>query len=227
MADAGLFAATYTIINSENDRFSILKGKKEMKPLLIAYASHSGSTREIAQFLCAELSARSFTVDTRPLTEISDITPYEFIIAGGLLYRFGWHPQIIQFLEKNLAELQKKRVALFVTGMHLVKTPKCDQLSYPIFIDPAMENPVWARQKPGIFDGGSTIDGYLRQALPVIEQIKPVCLAFFAGKLDLHTLKLPEQMIMRFLMLLTGMKTGDYRNWDVLQTWGQRLFSGN
>ena len=197
-----------------------------MKRLLITFASHSGSTQEIAQFLSAELSARGFAVDVKPLANVTDLMPYEFIIAGGLLYRFGWHPDIVKFLEKNLPVLQKKQVALFVTGMHLVKTPKCDQLSYPVFIDPSMANPVWSRRQPTIFDGGSTIDGYLRQALPVIEQIKPVCLGFFAGKLDLHTLKLPEQMIMRILMLLTGMKTGDYRNWDVLRAWGQRLFSG-
>ena len=197
-----------------------------MTRILIAYVSHSGSTREIAQFLREELTTLGFDIDARPVTEISDLTPYEFVIAGGLLYRFGWHPDIVQFLEKNLPELQKKRVALFVTGMHLVKTPKCEQLSYPVFVDPAIANPIWARQKPGIFDGGSTIDGYLRQALPVIEQIKPVSLGFFAGKLDLRSLKLPEQMIMRILMLLTGMKTGDYRNWDVLRAWGQHLFSG-
>jgi menaquinone-dependent protoporphyrinogen oxidase len=196
-----------------------------MKRLLIAYVSHSGSTREVAQFLSNEMSTRGFAVDTLPLAEIGDLVPYEFIIVGGLLYRFGWHPDILRFLETNLTELQKKRVALFVTGMHLIKTPRCDQLSYPVFIDPAMANPVWARQKPTIFDGGSTIDGYLRQALPTIEQIKPVCLGFFAGKLDLRTLKLPEQVIMRILMLMTGMKTGDYRNWDALRAWGQRLFS--
>ncbi len=197
-----------------------------MKKLLIAYVSHSGSTQETAKFIGNELIAQGFIVDIRPISEITDLTPFDTVVAGGLLYRFGWHPEIVQFLEKNLPELQKKRVALFVTGMHLVKTPKCDQLSYPIFIDPAMANPAWARRQPTIFDGGSTIDGYLRQSLPVIEQIKPVCLGFFAGKLDLRTLKLPEQMIMRILMLLTGMKTGDYRNWDALRAWGQRLFSG-
>jgi menaquinone-dependent protoporphyrinogen oxidase len=197
-----------------------------MKKLLIAYVSHSGSTQETAKFIGNELIAQGFMVDIRSISEITDLTPFDTVVAGGLLYRFGWHPEIVQFLEKNLPELQKKRVALFVTGMHLVKTPKCDQLSYPIFIDPAMANPAWARRQPTIFDGGSTIDGYLRQSLPVIEQIKPVCLGFFAGKLDLRTLKLPEQMIMRILMLLTGMKTGDYRNWDALRAWGQGLFSG-
>ena len=197
-----------------------------MKRLLIAYASHSGATREIAECLCTELSARGFAVDVRSAADITDLTPYEFIVAGGLIYRFGWHPDIVRFLGQNLAELQKKRVALFVTGMHLVKTPKCEQFSHPVLIDPCMANPAWARQKPGLFDGMSTIDGYLRQALPAIGQIKPVCLAFFAGKLDLRTLKLPEQIVMRILMLLTGMKEGDYRNWDLLRAWGQRLFSG-
>lgn len=195
-----------------------------MKQVLITYASHSGSTREMAQFLGSELSSQGFAADVRPLAEIGDLAPYDFIIAGGLLYRFGWHPQILQFLQDNLGQLQKKPVALFVTGMHLVKTPKCDQLAYPVFIDPAIAQPAWARAQPGIFDGGSTIDGYLRQALPLIAQIRPVSLGFFAGKLDLATLKLPEQLIMRLLMLMTGMKTGDYRNWDCLRAWAGGLF---
>ena len=195
-----------------------------MKRLLITYASHSGSTREIAEFLDSELSARDFAIDVKPLAEISNLSPYDFILAGGLLYRFGWHPDILRFLAQHQAALREKQVALFVTGMHLVKTPKCDQLSYPVFIDPAMANPVWARQKPNLFDRGSTIDGYLRQALSIIDEIEPVSLGFFAGKLDLHTLKLPEQLIMRLLMLLTGMQTGDYRNWDALRGWSQSLF---
>lgn len=194
-----------------------------MKRILIAYASHSGSTREIAQFLCDVLSNQGVTIDVRPAAEISDLRAYSFIIAGGLLYRFGWHPDMAQFLERNMLELQKKKVALFVTGMHLVKTKKCNQLSYPVFIDPSIANPVWKQRKSTLFDGGSTIDGYLGRVLPTIERVHPVSLGFFAGKLDLRTLKLPEKMILTLLMLLTGMKAGDYRNWDSLRAWAQSL----
>ena len=151
-----------------------------MKRLLITFASHSGSTQEIAQFLSAELSARGFAVDVKPLANVTDLMPYEFIIAGGLLYRFGWHPDIVKFLEKNLTVLQKKQVALFVTGMHLVKTPKCDQLSYPVFIDPAPNGiEDRARLQEGARDPGSgqhdREDGEERQQIghPMHEPLTP------------------------------------------------------
>lgn len=194
-----------------------------MKQILIAFVSHSGSTREIAQFISDEFSTQGYSVDVRPVSEISDLSPYPFILAGGLLYRFGWHPEIVRFLQTNLLALQQKKVALFVTGMHLAQTPRDDQHSYPVFYDPSMTNPVWKLGRATLFDRGATIDAYLRSALLTVEKIKPVSLGFFAGKLDLRTLKLPEQLIMRLLMLLTGMKTGDYRNWDSLRAWAKSL----
>lgn len=57
--------------------------------------------------------------------------------------------------------------------------------------------------------------GYLHAALTTIETIKPVGLAFFTGKLSMSTL-LPEKLIMALLMLMTGKRPKDYRNWGPL-----------
>lgn len=190
-----------------------------MKRLLIAYVSHSGSTQEIANFLCDELTNQGHLVDMRSISEISNLSSYDGIVAGGLLYRFGWHPEIVQFLKKNLAELRKKKVALFVTGMRLGKAPQSNQFSYPVFVDPSILKSPSDQRRGNPLDGITTIDNYLRAALPTLAILKPVSLGIFAGKLDLHTLKLPEQLIMLMLMLLSGMKAGDHRNWEAIRTW--------
>jgi menaquinone-dependent protoporphyrinogen IX oxidase len=194
-----------------------------MNRILITYVSHSGSTREIANFLGNELSTRELAVDVKAISEVTDLSSYDFIIAGGLLYRFGWHPEIIQFLQKNLVVLKAKKVALFVTGLRLKKTPDCDRASYPVFIDPSiLKSPVGgasSKQAKGPLDTYMTMKGYLRAALPAIEKIDPVSLAFFAGKLDLYTLQLPEKLIMALLMLFIGKRPGDYRNWGSIRAW--------
>lgn len=199
-----------------------------MKHLLVTFASHSGSTQETSKFIGNELIAQGFMVDVRPISEVFDISPYDAIIAGGLLYRFGWHPEIIQFLKKNLIELREKMVALFVTGMRLGKAPQSKQFPYPVFVDPSILKPPAEQHRSNPLDGITTIHNYLRAALPTLELLKPVSLGIFAGKLDLQTLKLPEQVIMMLLMLITGMQPGDHRNWEVIRSWVQSLdFSAN
>lgn len=190
-----------------------------MKRGLIAYASRSGSTKEVAQFMGDELKKSGFAIDLIPINEVSDLSPYDFIIAGGMIYRFSWHFDIIGFLKKYLQELEKKPVYCFVTGLGLVKTPQCDQMTYPVFIDPSIMRGDAVQGKAGLFDNLTTFDHYLSEALPLFDKIRPVKLGFFAGKLDLSVLNVPEKAIMGLLMLLTGIKAGDRRNWDSIRSW--------
>jgi menaquinone-dependent protoporphyrinogen IX oxidase len=187
-----------------------------MKHILVTYVSHSGSTQEVADFMARQLSASGGQVDFKAISEVTDLSPYNFIAAGGLLYRFGWHPEIAQFLQKNVEVLKAKKVAVFVTGLRLVDTADHDHYEFPIYIDSSIKADP---HRKSVLDGITTLKGYLGRALPAIEKIGPVSLAFFGGKLDLNTLKLPEQLIMRALMLLTGMTQGDKRNWEAMKNW--------
>jgi menaquinone-dependent protoporphyrinogen IX oxidase len=216
LADAGYLDARY--IHSKSKY-----GGNKMKRTLIAYVSHSGSTKEIAEFMGRELSSQGIDVDVRLISEIKDINPYETIIAGGLLYRFGWHPEVLQFLKRELTVLKTKRVGIFVVGLRLVKTPDCDQQAFPVFIDPAIMKPAEKAQKKGLMDSYTMMKRYLGSALPTIEEIHPISLAFLAGKLNLNTLGTSEKLIMRLLMLLMDKKQGDYRNWEYIRKWVNTL----
>jgi menaquinone-dependent protoporphyrinogen IX oxidase len=201
----------------------IEKGEFVMKHGLIAYASHSGSTKEVAQFMGDELKKSGFAIDVIPINDVSDLSQYDFIVAGGLIYRFSWHFDIIGFLKKNLQELEKRPVYFFVTGLGLVKTPQCDQMPYPVFIDPSIMKIVDEKNKPGLFDNLATLDHYLVQALPLFEKVKPAKLGFFAGKLDLSVLNFPEKAVMWLLMRLTDLESGDRRNWNAIRMWVREI----
>jgi len=191
-----------------------------VKHILVTYVSHSGSTREIAEFIGKQFVAQNHRVDIKAITDVLDLAKYDRIVAAGLLYRFGWHPEMIKFLTSNIGILRQKKVALLVVGLRLIRTTTCDLVDYPVYVDISIQA---CSQKKTCLDGFTTMDGYLKQALPVLKQINPLSLAFFGGKLDLRTLKAAEQLIMRLLMLITGITQGDKRNWEGIKTWAMSL----
>ncbi len=195
-----------------------------MEKVLVTYATRSGSTREIAEFIGKELTALGAQVDVLPIREVADIAHYGTVIAGGLLYRFGWHPEVAQFVQANKSMLKHKPTAIFVTGLRLTKTSEYDRFSFPVFLDPTMAREPTNPARLTWVENLSTCSRYLGPVLASITEIRPLSLAFLAGKLDLKTLNLPEKLIMLLLMFLTGVKQGDHRNWDAIRTWSGSLY---
>jgi menaquinone-dependent protoporphyrinogen oxidase len=194
-----------------------------MKKVLIAYTSHSGSTKEIAEFIGKEIESGRCQVEIKPVSAITDVSSYDQVIAGGLVYRFGWHPEIAKFVNDHADSLSSRRTAVFVVGLRLVKTKALETAGFPIFVDPKMMKTPGNEEKLSILDSISTLNGILKQTLTTLRKIHPISLGFFCGKLDLKILNFPEQMIMRFLMLVTGIKEGDHRNWEAIRAWVKSL----
>lgn len=188
--------------------------------ILVTYVSKSGSTAEIARFIAQEIeSASRLAVDVLPMGEVSSLEPYGTVIAGGFLYRFGWHPQAQEFVTRYQAQLEKRKTAFFVAGMGLIKTTECDQSPIPLFLD---ANFVRQPSRPGrlsALEKQMTLPNYMKDTLPLLAKIHPVSVGFFGGKLDMQTLSSVERMILRAICLLTGAKPGDYRNWDLIREW--------
>jgi menaquinone-dependent protoporphyrinogen IX oxidase len=195
-----------------------------MERILVTYATKSGSTREIAECIGKELTALGAHADVLPIREVTDIASYSSVIVGGLLYRFGWHSEASQFVQTNKSVLKHKPTAIFITGLRLIKTSEIDRLPYPVFLDPAMAKEPMNPSKLTWAENLSTCSHYLGPALAWFKEIRPMSLAFLAGKLDFRTLNLPEKLIMRLLMLLTGVKQGDHRNWDAIRDWSGGLY---
>ncbi len=68
-------------------------------------------------------------------------------------------------------------------------------------------------------EGSSQVEAYLDQMREKAPQVKPVDVGLFAGALDYKKLPLPLRMVMK------GMKAeeGDFRNWDAIREWTERL----
>jgi menaquinone-dependent protoporphyrinogen IX oxidase len=51
--------------------------------------------------------------------------------------------------------------------------------------------------------------------------VKPISVAFFAGKLDYDRLDLFGRL---FVRIIIGAKAGDRRNWKAIRTWAASLY---
>ncbi|MHB1317476.1 MAG: flavodoxin domain-containing protein [Anaerolineae bacterium] len=187
-----------------------------MSRILVAYVTHSGSTREVAEFLGEELRSLQHQVDVRPVREVADLAPYDAVVAGGLLYRFGWHPEIVRFLQEHLAMLKSRPVALFVTGMRPATPTDGEGMPCPV-----ATYPIAGAAKPD-----QSLASSLRNALPTIEAVKPRSLGYFRGKVDLASLSFPEKLVMSLLLWLAKIRPGDYRDWDAIRGWARGLELG-
>jgi len=122
--------------------------------ILITYATKTGSTAEIAQFIGDVLKDDGFEVDINNVDGVNNLTPYQIIIIGSATRMDKVLNEAVKFNLQHQKELQHKTVAYFLVGV----TMKEDTL----------EN----RQKAkAILD-------------PLCEIKEPISKGLFAGKLD-------------------------------------------
>jgi len=183
-----------------------------MARVLVAYVTHSGSTAEVAAAIGEELEAQGHLVTVAAASAVRNLADYDAVVAGGLLYRFGWHPEMIAFLNGHRMDLQGKPLALFVTGLRPA-TPTDGE---------GMPCPVYAYDVPAVVPS-QTLAASLKNALPLIEAIRPRSLAYFRGKVDPTALRIPERIVMWLIMRISRMQPGDYRDWEAIRAWARGL----
>jgi menaquinone-dependent protoporphyrinogen oxidase len=88
----------------------------ENKRILIAFATTSGSTQEIAAFIAAELTGQGLQADLRPCREASDLSAYDAVVLGAPLYMFHLHRDALNFLKQHRKALASRPVAIFAGG---------------------------------------------------------------------------------------------------------------
>ena len=85
--------------------------------ILVAYATRSGSTAEIAQAIGKELTNAGFTADVAEFKTVSTLSGYNAVVIGGPLYMGSVDGAFGKFIGKNREQLQKIPVAAFVVGL--------------------------------------------------------------------------------------------------------------
>jgi menaquinone-dependent protoporphyrinogen IX oxidase len=187
-----------------------------MNKALVAYATMSGSTAQVALAVGEELIRRGREVDILPLSEVTALDAYDAVVIGAPMM-MGWHFSALMFLARHRRALRRIPLAIFATGMSLVWKGETEVKGVPVYVDSRQAKPPVNPRRPTIKELHSDIRNY---ATPILLLARPVSLAFFGGSLDLCKLKLWAKL---FIMLVVQAQPGDRRNWTAIRSWAHEL----
>lgn len=109
---AGLVAALRPDL-PPTDLLSFHYGEQTGDRVLIAYASATGSTIDIAAAIGRTLGERGFSVDILPAKEKPPVSGYQAVLVGSAVQGGNWLPEAVDFAKANQADLNRLPAALF------------------------------------------------------------------------------------------------------------------
>lgn len=127
------------------------------KRILIAYASVSGSTGEIAQTIGQVLTQTGLSVQVLPVEAITTVEGFDAVILGSSIRAGRWLPEAMLFLEEHQIALSHLPVAYFTACLTMVNDTEASR---------------------------RTVLAYMEPVLQLAPLVKPVAVGLFAGSLD-------------------------------------------
>lgn len=128
------------------------------KRILVAFASVSGSTGEVAEAVAKVIEQDpTVTVDVCHVRDVFNIEQYSALVLGSSIRAGRWLPEAFTFLETHQAQIQHMPVAYFTTCLTMVSDSQDSRQTVLAYMEP------------------------VRQAAP---DLNPVGLGLFAGALD-------------------------------------------
>ena len=137
------------------------------KPILIAYATRAGSTKEVAQFIAQSLIEHGASVEVQPAAAIAELKPYSAVILGSAIRAGRWLPEAVEFVKQHKPDLEKLPLVYFLV---------CATMSE---------------------DTPENHDKVLAYLKPVRALLEPLEIGLFAGKLDETTLGFFAKLVVK------------------------------
>jgi len=165
--------------------------------ILVTYATRTGATQGVAEAIGKTMSENGAVVDVKPMSTVSDLSPYTAVVAGSAIQASAWLPEAVDFIRTHQGALVQKPFASFLVCMTL-----------------AMPN--GEKYRPFVAD-------FIK---PVRSMVSPVSEAQFAGVLDLKKIPSLGNRIKFGISVLLGVwKQGDHRDWNAIKSWSASLSS--
>ena len=187
--------------------------------ILIAYATNSGSTEEVAQAIADELGHDGAQVEVRRIEEVTSVEPYSAVVIGAPMIP-GWHRSALKFVKQHQQALSSVPVAYFITAMSLTQMNEHCVGTTLIYVDSSLAKPPHNAKRLSLRERYATVSNYLRPALKAAPSVKPLSVGFFGGKLEMFRLKLLQML---FVMIVIQAQPGDYRDWSSIREWAAQL----
>jgi menaquinone-dependent protoporphyrinogen oxidase len=163
--------------------------------ILVTYASRLGSTAGVAEAIGKTLMDSGAQVEVRPMQEVTDLTPYDAVVAGSAIRGKQWLPEAMQFMRAHQATLRQKPFAAFLVCMTL-----------------AMANS--EKYRPHV---ATWLD-------PVRALVRPVSEGLFAGTLNVSKISsFSDRLKFRLSVIFGVWSEGDHRDWNAIRAWAADL----
>jgi menaquinone-dependent protoporphyrinogen oxidase len=86
--------------------------------VLVAYATRTGSTAEVATAIAEELRSRGLNVDLAEVTAAESVRSYQAVVLGSAVNGGRWLPEAVDFVKSNQDALRTIPVAVF--SLHIM-----------------------------------------------------------------------------------------------------------
>ncbi len=85
--------------------------------ILVAYATRTGSTAEVADRIAGRLCQAGLSAEARPVTEVTNLEDYSGAVLGSAVRFASWLPETTDFVSANRDALSAMPVAYFTMHM--------------------------------------------------------------------------------------------------------------
>ncbi|WP_109522693.1 MULTISPECIES: flavodoxin domain-containing protein [Nocardia] len=157
--------------------------------IAVLYATAQGSTRDIAEYIAAGLTARTAQVELADIEHAPELTRFDAVVLGSAVHDMDLLPEATSYVRNHREALANLRVWLFSVGL-----------------GPALRGPV-----------GRIISRIVPPKIAAVrDSVAPRDYRAFAGCYPRENVSLKARVLYR---LMGGGRYGDLRDWAAIGAW--------